>query len=141
MKTYTYKSNGTEGMLDVILSCTLIFMLMTALVRVDQGSGSTQEKALPAMDLSSAKANGEGEAETGRLTLSLKMEGEKLLCYVEDEAVELENLPEKMMSLQGVAYVALRREAGMTCGVEDKVILACRKAGIDQVAIMIREVE
>ena len=138
---YSFKSNGSEGMLDVILSCLLMFMLMSALVRIDQGNGSTQEKTLQAMDLSSAKMNGEGEAETGRLTLSLKKEGETLVCYVEDEPFTLAQLPERLKQLQGVSYVALRRDADMNCGVEDLVILACRKAGIDQVAIVIKEVE
>ena len=30
-----FKSGGTEGMLDVVLSCTLIFMLMSALVQIE----------------------------------------------------------------------------------------------------------
>ena len=34
----SFDTNGTEGMLDVILGCTLIFILLSSLVSADKGS-------------------------------------------------------------------------------------------------------
>ncbi|WDE96638.1 biopolymer transporter ExbD [Lentisphaera profundi] len=137
---YIFKSNGTEGMLDVILSCTLIFMLMSALVQVD--SQSQQEVTLPDMELSQSKDQNQqgGDDSIGRVTISLKKSNQDLECFIDDKQVDYQSLESELKSMQDISHVALRREPGVSCGIEDQVILTCQELGIHQVAIVLKSV-
>jgi biopolymer transport protein ExbD len=49
----------------------------------------------------------------------------------------MDALKTSLVSLGGVGQVALRRDKDLPCGLEDQVILLCREAGIERVAIII----
>ena len=65
----SFSSNGTEGMLDVVLGCTLIFLLMSSLIRV--GDAEQQEKMLPAVNLTGGEVNTPGVMKIKKRTKSL----------------------------------------------------------------------
>ncbi len=135
-----FNSNGTEGMLDVILGCTLIFLLLTALVKVE--AGHTREVTLPEMDLSAMKTEpGVGTDRSKRTVVSLKWVNGKVDVWLNDEAVPREELAERLKALGPAAVVALRRDRDLPCRVEDAIINECQKAGIHRIAIMLKEEE
>jgi biopolymer transport protein ExbD len=131
-----FESNGTEGMLDVILGCTLIFILLTALIQVD--GGKSQEVTLPAMDITKAKVDSNGADAVKKTIISLTSNNGTPSVFIEDQEVPLESIKEELTKLGNVSHVALRREKDLPCGLEDQVIIACRDAGISRVAIMIK---
>ena len=133
-----FNSNGTEGMLDVILGCTLIFLLLTALVKIEAGQG--REVTLPEMDLSATKSDGKAGADQSKRTvLSLKwIDGAKQV-WIDNEPVPDDQLFARLQALGSASVVALRRDRDLPCYVEDDVINQCRKAGISRIAIMLKE--
>ncbi len=139
-KKKLFKANGTEGMLDVVLGCTLIFLLLTALVKVD--AGKSQEIALPDMDLTRASTDAKGGASNIKRTIiSLKRENEQTKIWIDKREVPQAELTAELQKLGPSAQVALRRDQDLPCRIEDDIILACQEAGIQRVAIMIQEKE
>ncbi|MBT3380823.1 MAG: hypothetical protein HN742_14335 [Lentisphaerae bacterium] len=131
-----FSGNGVEGMLDVVLGCTLVFMLMTGLVNVEQGTG--QEVTLPKIDLSKAQGGGNGATETRRTTVSLAMEGGTPAAWIGKDRVALPDLPALLAERgKGGVHVGLRRAIDVPCGIEDQVMIACRDAGVQQMAIIV----
>ena len=139
MSRLSFKSNGTEGMLDVILGCTLIFMLLSALARKpdESSSGNSREVALPAIELSQFSSKGNGGDDNQALQVSLKMNGKNLQVFIDNEAMSLEQFKQKIKGMKTASHVNLRRDKSLACSYEDQVILACRDAGVYQVAIVL----
>ena len=131
----SFDTTGTEGMLDVILACTLIFILLTALIQID--NGKSQEMALPDMDLTKSQAKANGASAVRKTVVSIKMAGDAPEFYIENKVVSLEELKSELEKLSGIGHVALRRDKSIACEWEDKVILLCQEAGIDRIAIMV----
>ena len=133
----SFDTSGTEGMLDVILACTLIFILLTALIQVD--SGKSQETALPDVDLTKSQktANGSSSVKKTVVTIKMKGAGETPSFFVENREVAIKDLKGVFANLAGIGQVALRRDKSTPCEWEDKVILLCRDSGVDRVAIMV----
>lgn len=135
MKT-SFDANGTEGMLDVILGCTLIFILLTALIRVDEGT--SREVTLPDVNLSSAARSGDGSEAVKKTVISMKMNGETPEIFINDRPVDLRELDAELENMKHLGRVALRRDQELPCRWEDEIILRCQKAGVPQVAIMVK---
>jgi biopolymer transport protein ExbD len=129
--------NGTEGMLDVILACTLIFLLISCLVRV--GSADAQEKTLPAVNLSKSTNNNTGASRIKKNVITLKNTGKIPIIYFDDNEISLENLKSKLSNMDGISQIALRRDADLPCSWEDKVIMMCRDAGVYRVSIVVKQ--
>jgi len=133
-----FNANGTEGMLDVILGCTLIFLLLTALVKIE--ASHSREIALPEMELSeAAKEAAGGATESTKTVISIKEEQGESRLWLDDREISQANLEAELSKLGPATIVALRRDRNLPCGVEDSVILACQKAGIQRIAIMLKE--
>ena len=137
--TPMFDSHGTEGMLDVILGCTLIFLLLTALVKVNEGQ--SQERSLPDMELTRAANSETGATEVKRTMLSIRQEAQGLRLWFDDTEIEPQKLAEELARLGAGAQVALRRDRSLPCNIEDEIIIACRDAGIERVAIVIEQKE
>ena len=138
LRKMPFDSNGTEGMLDVILGCTLIFLLLTALVKVE--AGNNREITLPEMNLSTSnKSAGDVAKISKRTILSLKWVQNKTEVWIDETKVTLTQLPTRLKALGPVAVVALRRDRNLPCRIEDSIITECRKAGIQRIAIMLKE--
>jgi len=135
MKT-KFESNGTEGMLDVILACTLIFILLTALIQVD--GGKSQEVSLPDMDITKSNAKTEGSDSVKKTIISLKNNNGHPTIFIGNKEIPLNSIKDELAKLGSVSHVALRREKDLPCSLEDQVILACRDAGVNRVAIMVK---
>ncbi|NOY76126.1 MAG: hypothetical protein GXP32_10115 [Kiritimatiellaeota bacterium] len=131
----SFDTSGTEGMLDVILACTLIFILLTALIQVD--SGKSQETALPDVDLTKSRKTANGASSVKRTVVSIKMNGASPRFFVDDREMSLSELKGELGKLSGIGQVALRRDKSIACEWEDKVIMLCRDSGVDRVAIMV----
>ena len=133
----SFDTSGTEGMLDVILACTLIFILLTALIQVD--SGKSQETALPSVDLtkSQKKANGASSVKKTVVTIKMNETRQTPSFFVENREVSINELKSVFANLAGIGQVALRRDKSTPCQWEDKVIMLCRDSGVDRVAIMV----
>ena len=130
--------SGTEGMLDVILACTLIFMLISCLIRVDQSEA--QEKVLPAIQLSKSNAKILGTTNVKKNSITLKHNENSIpFIFLDDKAVSLEELKIYLQATNSISHVALRRDNNITCKWEDKIIMLCREAGISRVGIVIKE--
>ena len=133
-----FNSNGTEGMLDVILGCTLIFLLLTALVKVE--ASNNREITLPEMDLSKSLNSGdEGASKSTKTIISLKQHNKTTQIWIDDHLVSADELSATLKNLGPATIVALRRDRNLSCGIEDKIILECQKAGIQRIAIMLKE--
>lgn len=135
----TFDTVGTEGMLDVVLGCTLVFMLLTALVNIERGKA--QEVALPPIDLTKATGQASGAQRTRRLAVSVGVSKGEPQIWIEERPVSLAELEQELRTAGGggLVQVALRRATDVPCGLEDAVILACRRAGIERVALVVRQ--
>lgn len=133
-----FDSGSIAGLLDVVLGCTLIFMLMTALVNAEKGSG--QEITLPPMHLTDAADTVPGSHRIRRLTLSIKMDGSRVRIWLENTPTSMHQLTEELRRRcgNGPVQAALRREPDVPCAAEDALILACREAGIQHVALVVQ---
>jgi biopolymer transport protein ExbD len=131
----SFDSHGTEGMLDVILACTLIFILLTSLVQA--GRAQAQEKTLPAMNLSKSSPEQAGSQQVSKTSISIKRSGDEMKLYLDSEAVSFETLKSKLQNLSGVGQIALRRDKDIPCAWEDKLIILCQETGIDRVSIVV----
>ncbi len=130
--------NGTEGMLDVILACTLIFILISCLINV--GKSENREKVLPAVKLSGLTKNIPGMTAVKKNIISLKFNSNSQPdIYLDDKKISLEKLKYFLNSSDGIISIALRRDNQVSCNWEDKIIMLCREVGIQQVGIVIRE--
>lgn len=132
----SFDTNGTEGMLDVILGCTLIFILMTALIQAEKGK--SQEVTLPDIDLSKNTSTKTGAQSVKKTVISLKMENGNPAVYLDNRKISNAELDNELTRLRGVGHVALRRDRNLPCKWEDDVIMKCRKAGVNRVAIMVK---
>jgi biopolymer transport protein ExbD len=133
----SFDTNGTEGMLDVILGCTLIFILLSSLISADRGK--SQEMTLPDIDLSKAeKLKSAGSESVKKTIISLKMDNGAPSIFLDNRKIDGEALKTELKKLSGIGHVALRRDQNLPCKWEDKIIMECRKAGINRVAIMVR---
>jgi biopolymer transport protein ExbD len=131
----SFDSHGTEGMLDVVLGCTLVFILLTSLIQA--GKAQSQEKTLPAMDLTKTNSGVAGSKQVKKNTVSIKNAKGKMLLYLDSAPLGFTDLKQRLLNLNGVGHIALRRDKNIPCAWEDKVILACREAGIDRVSIVV----
>lgn len=130
--------SGTEGMLDVILACTLIFLLISCLIRV--GQNEAQEKVLPAVRLSTLSKKIAGTSNIKKNTITLKSNGNNdPVIFLDKKEVSLKQLKERLNSSENISHIALRRDNDISCKWEDKVIMICREAGIQRVGIVIKE--
>ena len=140
MKKYNkFESNGTEGMLDVILGCTLIFILLSALIQVD--GGKSQEMTLPEMDITKVNAKNSGSDAVKKTVISIKNSNGATTLFIGDKQVPMESIKDELSQMGSVVHVALRREKSIPCEIEDQVITACRDAGVNRVAIMVKTKE
>ncbi|RMD77509.1 MAG: hypothetical protein D6820_11460 [Lentisphaerae bacterium] len=139
MKTPQFEANGVEGMLDVVLGCTLIFLLLTAMVQVNPPR--QQEMSLPPIQLSHTnKTIAPGVTSSNAVTLSIRADSEHGPQYwLNDEKISASALPARLRKLGSVAHLNLRRDPSLPCSLEDQVILACHEAGISQIAIIIQK--
>jgi biopolymer transport protein ExbD len=131
----SFASAGTEGMLDVVLGCTLIFLLMSSLVRV--GEAEHQERTLPAINLTKSNSKQPGTSRIKRNIITLRKTTGAPQVFFDDKPVSMDKLKLSLINLGGVGHIALRRDKDLSCGLEDKIILMCRDAGIERVAIII----
>ena len=139
MKTNKFETNGTEGMLDVILGCTLIFILLSALIHVD--GEKSQEMTLPEMDITKVNAKSNGADAVKKTVISIKNSNGAITLFIGDKQVPMERVKNELSQMGTVAQVALRREKSIPCEIEDQVITACRDAGVNRVAIMVKTKE
>ena len=139
MKSNKFESNGTEGMLDVILGCTLIFILLSALIQVD--GGKSQEMTLPEMDITKINAAQSGSDSVKKTVISIKNSDGAPTLFIGDRQITMGNIGHELSNMGSVVHVALRREKSIPCELEDKVIAACREAGVSRVAIMVKTKE
>ena len=131
----SFDSHGTEGMLDVVLGCTLVFILLTSLIQA--GKAQSQEKTLPAMNLTKTSSCVAGARQVKKNTISIKNVKGKMLLYLDSSQLSFTDLQLRLRNLNGIGHIALRRDKNIPCAWEDKVILACREAGIDRVSIVV----
>ena len=130
--------NGTEGMLDVILACTLIFLLISSLIRV--GESQSQEKVLPAVSLSKTSRKVAGLAGVKKNIITLKDTGGGIpKISLDNKHVSMEELRAKIEAMKGVNHISLRRDKNLACKWEDRIILLCRNAGVNRIGIVIVE--
>ena len=131
----SFDTNGTEGMLDVILGCTLVFILLSSLIQV--GQAQAQEKTLPAMNLTKTISQQAGSTQIKKTNISIKKADGKMKLYLDSKVICAENLKNKLQNLKGIGQVALRRDKDISCAWEDKIILICQESGINRVSIVI----
>tara|TARA_B100000609_G_scaffold63700_1_gene50226 strand:+ start:273 stop:719 length:447 start_codon:yes stop_codon:yes gene_type:complete len=131
----SFSSNGTEGMLDVVLGCTLIFLLMSSLIRV--GDAEQQEKMLPAVNLTGGEVNTPGVMKIKKRTITMKQDSGTTKLFLDKEPVSMKTLKQALLKMAGGGHIALRRDRKLPCEVEDKIILMCKNAGIEKVAIIV----
>lgn len=131
----SFESHGTEGMLDVILGCTLVFILLSSLIQVEKAEA--QEKTLPAMNLTKTSSQLAGSQRIQKTTVSIKNADNQMKLFLDSEAVSPEELKKSLANIKGIGHVALRRDKNIPCAWEDKIILICREAGIDRVSIVV----
>ena len=129
--------NGTEGMLDVILAVTLIFLLISCLIRVD--NSQTQEKVLPSVSLSKTSNKIAGMSRVKKNVITLIDTGKMPEICLDDKYVTFEELKTKLEAMKGINHISLRRDTNLSCKWEDKIILLCRNAGVDRIGIVIVE--
>ena len=130
-----FNTNGTEGMLDVILSCTLIFILLTCLIQA--GKSQAQEQVLPAVSLTKAVNAKAGSGRIRKHTITMKKESNTLRLFYNEKMVSLRQLEAMLKSGRGVAHIALRRDKDIPCEWEDRIIMLCRGAGVSRVSIVV----
>ncbi|HJO94719.1 MAG TPA: biopolymer transporter ExbD [Victivallales bacterium] len=129
--------NGTEGMLDVILACTLIFLLISCLIRL--GESEAQERVLPAVKLSKSAKKIAGTTSVKKNTITLKSKGDSAPdIFLDNNVVSLQELKNFLQVSQGITHIALRRDNNISCMWEDKIIMLCREYGITRVGIVIK---
>jgi len=75
----SFDTNGTEGMLDVILGCTLVFILLSSLIQV--GQAQAQEKTLPAMNLTKTSSQQAGSTRIKKTNISIKKANGKMKLF------------------------------------------------------------
>lgn len=131
----SFETNGSEGMLDVILGCTLVFILLSSLVQA--GQAQAQEKTLPAMDMTKTSLQQAGSQGIKKTSISIKKVDGKMNLYLDAKAISLRDLKNTLQNLQGLGHIALRRDKNIPCGWEDKIILICQESGIDRISIVI----
>lgn len=131
----SFDSNGTEGMLDVILGCTLVFILLSSLIQADQAQA--QEKTLPAMNLTKSNSQQAGLQQVSKTSISIKKSGSGMKLYLDSEEVSFAALKNKLQNLSGIGQIALRRDKDIPCAWEDQIIILCRDTGIDRVSIVV----
>ena len=130
--------SGTEGMLDVILACILIFLLISCLIRVDLSEA--QEKVLPAVNLSKLSRKIIGTTKVKKNTITLKSNGNSAPdIFLDDKAVSVVELKKYLQNSNGINHISLRRDNEISCKWEDQIIMLCREAGISRVGIVIRD--
>jgi biopolymer transport protein ExbD len=132
-----FDRNGTEGMLDVILAVTLIFLLISCLIRVDDSQ--TQEKVLPSVSLSKTSNKIAGMSRVKKNVITLIDTGKVPKICLDDKYVTFEELKAKLEAMNGINHISLRRDTNLSCKWEDKIILLCRNAGIERIGIVIIE--
>jgi len=131
----SFDTNGTEGMLDVILGCTLVFILLSSLIQV--GQAQSQEKTLPAMNLTKTSSQKAGSTQVKKTNISIKKENNNMKLYLDSQVISSGDLKNRLQNLKGVGQVALRRDKDIPCAWEDKIILICQESGIDRVSIVV----
>jgi biopolymer transport protein ExbD len=131
----SFETNGTEGMLDVILGCTLVFILLSSLIQV--GQAQAQEKTLPAMNLTKTSSQQAGSTRIKKTNISIKKANGKMKLYLDSKVISPINLKNRLQNLKGIGQVALRRDKDIPCAWEDKIILICQESGIDRVSIVV----
>ena len=131
----SFDANGTEGMLDVILGCTLVFILLSSLIQV--GQAQAQENVLPAINLTKTTSQQAGSQRIRKTSISIKNDNGKMKLYLDTKAVSAGNLKSALRNLKNIGQVALRRDKNIPCAWEDEIILACQEAGIDRVSIVV----
>ena len=131
----SFDTNGTEGMLDVILGCTLVFILLSSLIQV--GQAQSQEKTLPAMNLTKTSSQKAGSTQVKKTNISIKKENNNMKLYLDSQVISSEDLKNRLQNLKGIGQVALRRDKDIPCAWEDKIILICQESGIDRVSIVV----
>ncbi len=131
----SFDTNGTEGMLDVILGCTLVFILLSSLIQV--GQAQAQEKTLPAMNLTKTSSQQAGSTQIKKTNISIKKENNRMKLYLDSQVISPDDLKNRLQNLKGIGQVALRRDKDIPCTWEDKVILICQESGIDRVSIVV----
>ncbi len=131
----SFDTNGTEGMLDVILGCTLVFILLSSLIQV--GQAQSQEKTLPAMNLTRTSSQQAGSTQVKKTNISIKKENNNMKLYLDSQVISSADLKNRLQNLKGIGQVALRRDKDIPCAWEDKIILICQESGIDRVSIVV----
>lgn len=131
----SFETNGTEGMLDVILGCTLVFILLSSLIQV--GQAQAQEKTLPAMNLTKTSSQQAGSTQIKKTNISIKKENNKMKLYLDSQVISPDDLKNRLQNLRGIGQVALRRDKDIPCAWEDEIILICQESGIDRVSIVV----
>ena len=131
----SFDTNGTEGMLDVILGCTLVFILLSSLIQV--GQAQAQEKTLPAMNLTKTSSQQAGSTRIKKTNISIKKANGKMKLYLDSKVISSGDLKNRLQNLKGIGQVALRRDKDILCAWEDKIILICQESGIDRVSIVV----
>jgi biopolymer transport protein ExbD len=134
-----FDTMGVEGILDVILGCTLIFMLMTALARIE--ASNFKETSLPDVDLSKTNSSAKGSTAVSKNIISMKMRNGMPEIHLDQRMIDFDSLRQELGRIGSAGHVALRRDKDMPCGFEDKVIAECQNAGIARVSIIVLAAE
>jgi biopolymer transport protein ExbD len=133
----SFGSHGTEGMLDVVLGCTLIFLLMSSLISV--GEAEAQEKTLPAVKLSQSSTKLPGGQKIKKNVITLRNSGKTPLVFFDDRQISMDELKIELQKLAGIGHIALRRDHDLPCAWEDRIIMLCKNSGIEKIAIVVSE--
>ena len=132
---FQQNSNSAEGLLDVILALTLIFMLISSLAN-DPGSKKRQELQLPDIKLSKEKMNGEELGRSFKHTLSMSLQNDELKYFLNEKQLNFTAL-KKEIQKHSILRVALRRDKDLTCAAVDKVIAMLRNENVIEIAFVI----
>lgn len=133
---FQQNNTGSEGILDVILSLTLIFMLMSSLAN-DTPNTSHQEFNLPSIDLSKNKVKKTQDGRDFEYTLSLNKKDGEVEYFFNKERVNEQAL-DSYLKDNNVFRLAIRRDKNLTCGEEDAVIANLQNSGVVEIAFMIK---
>lgn len=133
------KKEEHNPILDVLFICLGVFILLNFLA-VYETSGLT-EKPLSALDLSSFRSLPTGSGSDSKVTLSVDQKEGKVVVWMDERPVRLEDLEQELKKMDGLGQVALRRAKSITVETEDQIIAGCRRAGILRISFIVKSEE
>ena len=130
-----FAENSTIG--DMLFLLLASFVLVFMLANFD--AHDAQEKALPDVQLSKIMGLPGGQNRHASVAVTVAWEeggGPKVL--VDEMEVTVEGAEAALAKLGGIGKVSLRCDERVPVGVQNQVIAACQRAGIERVALVVR---